>query len=160
MAVVKEYVCLAHGDFDATEPVCPHGCSGQFMVERVFRTAPMIQSGGYARMNATFDSLAREQGLTNMNNSSGQQRRADYATHKRLQEANDMVIRNGPRKGQDASQFFKPVQDVNLGATGGGALQKVGGQMMNSLGVPLSTPSVRVEGKHDGTKAGLPQGDS
>jgi hypothetical protein len=160
MAVLKEWVCMAHGDFDSTEAVCPHGCSGEIMVQRAFRTAPMIQSAGYARINSTFDSLAAEQGVTNMSNSSGQQRRADYATHKRLAAANDMLIRNGPRKGQDAGEFFKPVGSVNLATTGGGALQKQGSQTVNSLGVPLSTPSVRVEGRHDGTKAGLPQGDA
>ena len=61
MAIVKEFTCLAHGAFDSSEAVCPHGC-GEGMVQRAFRTAPAIQSRSFRGINNTFETLARENG--------------------------------------------------------------------------------------------------
>jgi hypothetical protein len=136
------------------------------MVERVFRTPPMIQSNGFARMNQTFDSLARENGLTNMSNASGQQRRADWQTHKRLSQATDLIIgksRSG-NEGRNAGEYFKPLSEVNLASTGGGSIQKQNGQMVVTNGersVSLNSPKPALAAKaHDGSGAGLPAGDA
>ena len=187
MAVVKEFDCLAHGGFDGfslddgSVPGCPKGC-GPSMVQRVFRTAPAVQSAGYRRMNNTFENLAREHGLSNIQNRSSIQdqtgmRMADYAAHKRLKEATEAVI--GPSRaglsGVDAGSFFKPLGEFQAGSTGdGGALQRVGanevemkkggtfktGGTLLSGAIPLSTPKPLVEGVHNGAGAGLPKGDA
>lgn len=67
MAVIKEWECKAHGYFDGTEPVCPHGCPEQF-VERVFLTAPGIKSQGTTRSDAMLNTLAKDYNMTDIRN--------------------------------------------------------------------------------------------
>ena len=130
------------------------------MVQRAFRTAPRLQSSGYAKMNATFESLAAEHGLSNMSNASGQQRRADWQAHRRLNKANELIVQSGARAGTDVSSVFQPLtKDFQVPNTGGGSLSKQGGMTVNALGVPLMAPQAKVVGSHDGRQAGLPQGD-
>jgi hypothetical protein len=160
MAVLKEYVCLAHGDFEGYAPKCPQGC-GEGMVQRAFRTPVRVNSAGYANMNKTFESLAAEHGLSNMSNASGQQRRADWQAHKRLQQANELIVQSGDRRGTDVSSVFQPLSNFQMGSTGGGALTKENGRTVNSMGVALNAPTPNLVARpHDGTKAGLPQGDA
>ena len=162
MAIQKEYVCMAHGDFDATEPKCPHGCAGDLMVQRVFRTAPTIRSASFGNINRTFESLAAEHGLSNMNNSGGGgMRRADYDAHRRLNQATQLLVQGGDRGGMDVSDVFKPIGNFQPGSTGdGGALRKVDGHTVNSAGIPLNMPAPRLEARpFDGKSLGLPQGD-
>jgi hypothetical protein len=68
MAILKEYICMAHGEFEGFEPACPHGCSGT-MVERQFRTAP-----GYPQtikgIDQTLDNLAKDFNMTDMRHNS------------------------------------------------------------------------------------------
>ena len=160
MAIVKEFICLAHGDFDSTKAVCPHGCKGE-IVQRVFRTAPSIQSRGFKITNDTFESLAREQGVSNLRNSYGESmRKADHDTYKRLDHANELVMTasKSGMVGQDASQYFKPLNNFQMGSTGGGAIQKVGDQVMAG-GIPLNRPRADVVSAFDGRDTGLPAGD-
>src|ERR1700678_2039609 len=52
MAVVKEFWCADHGDFDRSHPICPtFGCDSKH-VTRVFRTAPGIVSSRTRRTDA------------------------------------------------------------------------------------------------------------
>ena len=159
--IIREFLCAAHGDFDAGEPNCPHGCSGN-MVQRVHRTAPSIQSAGYRKMNSTFDTLAREQGVTNMRNAPGESmRRADHATHQRLQQRTEMIVGAGKAiQGQDASQYFRPLGAMAGTNTGpGGALQRVNGRMTvgnDVSAIPLRTPQVFAEASFDGRELGTP----
>jgi hypothetical protein len=65
--VLKEYRCLAHGDFEAYKPQCPHGCD---FVERVFKTPHAI--GGQAKnIDKTLDTLASDFKLTDLRNDMG-----------------------------------------------------------------------------------------
>lgn len=68
MPVLKEWICMAHGEFEGFEPACPHGCSGT-MVERQFRTAP-----GYPQsikgIDSTLDNLAKDFGMTDIRHNS------------------------------------------------------------------------------------------
>lgn len=184
MAVTKEWSCLAHGDFDGAEQRCPHGCKGNGMVSRAFRTAPAIQSAGYRRMNNTFDTLAREQGVSNMSNRSTMQngtgmRLADHDTHRRLNNATEMIVQHGKAiGGEDASNYFKPLSDFGqVGASAVGALRKegvrtsvdsngvshsfgTGRTLVGDAAVPLSDPKPKLEAApFDGTKLGVPSGD-
>lgn len=68
--ITKEYVCMAHGEFDASEPKCPHGCGGG-MVQRHFRTAPAYHGGRTSNIDKTLQMLADDHGLTDMNNQNG-----------------------------------------------------------------------------------------
>ena len=188
MAIIKEYRCLAHGDFDSpslddgSPPGCPHGC-GVSMVQRVYRTAPMIQTQGYRNINSTFQRLAEDHGLSDMSNRNAVQdgtgmRRADAATHARLNRATEMVMgssRSG-NQGQDASQFFQPLGNFQPGSTGeGGALQRVGGSTVEmrkggtfveggtlmSGQTPLLPPKPKLDAPaFNGGSLGLPAGDA
>jgi len=173
MAVLKEFQCLAHGDFDGfslddgSVPACPKGC-GPSMVQRVFRTAPAVQSAGYRQMNRTFDSLAQQHGLSNMSNRNAVQdhtgmRRADSGTYRRLNEATEMVV--GPSKagitGTDVGSFFKPLNQFQPGSTGdGGVLHRTAEGGVVSGAIPLTTPKAVAVGSHDGRQAGLPAGEA
>lgn len=67
MPVTKEWECAAHGYFDATAPVCPHGCPDKF-VRRVFLTPPAIGSEGTKRSDDTLKNLAADYGMTDIKN--------------------------------------------------------------------------------------------
>jgi hypothetical protein len=44
MAIIKEWRCLYHGDFESSHPICPaDDCDSEY-VDRVFLTAPGIRS--------------------------------------------------------------------------------------------------------------------
>lgn len=70
MAVLKEYVCAAHGEFDAFEPVCPSGCAGRF-VKREIRTAPGLKSIGTKNADAIQQQLATDFRLGDLSNANG-----------------------------------------------------------------------------------------
>lgn len=168
MPVVKEFRCMAHGDFESPEATCPHGCSGPGMVDRAFRTPVAIQTAGYRSVNRTFESLAAQHGLTDMRNAPGESmRRADWHTHQRLETACEMV----GLQGNDVNAYFKPLSDFGkVGAAAGpqnsalsrdpatGRMQVMRDQALMTLGDPRAT--VQVAGKYDGTQAGLPAGDA
>lgn len=108
MAIKKEYLCAVHGDFEATKPLCPSGCKGDAMVQRVFRTAPGIQTQYYRNMNRTLENLATDHRLSNMSNAGGEgMRKADAGTRKRMDQALQMVAPNG----RAVDEFFKPMGD-------------------------------------------------
>ena len=68
MAVTKEFRCLAHGEFDGSEPVCPKGCT---TVVREFRTAPAGKSSKTKGVDRTLASLAARFGFSDMSNRDG-----------------------------------------------------------------------------------------
>lgn len=70
MAVLKEFRCAAHGEFESTEPVCPHGCPKRFVVQE-FRSAPAVHDGTTAYTDQTLRGLADSVGLTDMSNRNG-----------------------------------------------------------------------------------------
>jgi hypothetical protein len=65
--ILREYMCLAHGDFEAYEEVCPQGCT---TVERRFYTAPAIRQVSRGIDN-TLQTLANDYGMTDMRNDMG-----------------------------------------------------------------------------------------
>jgi hypothetical protein len=158
--VIREFVCMAHGDFEAEAPVCPRGCAGEGMVQRAFRT-PVSIGGGHSRgINSTLETLASEHGLSDMNNRSGDgMRRADWQTHRRLTQATEMILGQGDRAGQDMSQYFKPLGSFN-GALPQNIMKGDGGKTVLPGGIELNRPVAQVVASHDGTKAGLPAGDA
>lgn len=68
MAVLKEFRCLAHGEFESVKAICPHGCAERFVV-REFRTAPAIKHGRTRRADWAINALAEDHGYTDINNS-------------------------------------------------------------------------------------------
>jgi hypothetical protein len=70
VAILKEYVCAGHGEFEAFEPVCPQGCSGRF-VRREIRTAPAIRHNGTRNADNISRQLADDFNLTDLSSKDG-----------------------------------------------------------------------------------------
>jgi hypothetical protein len=68
MSVMKEYVCAAHGAFEARSPKCPRGCSARF-VRQEFRTAPAVRSGGTHAIDRELRNLASDYRLPDIRTS-------------------------------------------------------------------------------------------
>ena len=81
MAVIKEWRCAGHGVFESTEPVCPAGCT--FGVERVFLTPPGLAFGVAKRTDALLEGVARDHGLSDMNNRGGKAARVLSASEQK-----------------------------------------------------------------------------
>lgn len=69
MSITKEYVCLAHGAFEADEPVCPAGCTTT--IEREFRTPIAIRSNRTRNIDRTLQGLADDFGYSDLSNRNG-----------------------------------------------------------------------------------------
>ena len=72
MAVIKEFICMAHGVFESETPQCPHGCRGTG-VERAFitpqtipRNLHMKKMGSASGIDKTLRSLADDYNMTDM----------------------------------------------------------------------------------------------
>lgn len=65
MSVLKEYRCLAHGNFESAEetPECPYGCD---VVERIFLTPVAFRSARTTSIDNTLQGLATSHRLTDM----------------------------------------------------------------------------------------------
>lgn len=71
MAVMKEYLCRAHGPFESSDqnPRCRVGCNA---VERVFLTAPSVRTSPKMKnIDNTLDSLAQQFGLGDLSTRNG-----------------------------------------------------------------------------------------
>ena len=174
--IIKEYECMAHGFFEAGEPTCPEGCCGENMIQRVFLTAPHIQSSSYNGINNTLQSLAQEHGLTDMNNrGGGGMRMADMQAHKRLNSAMDII---SSRSGENVSTYFgdmksrfgsqvsnvaRPIGEAvnpnadTRGMNGTIYRDQATGTISVGEGIHLNKPQSRVEAKFDGRTEGLPE---
>ena len=62
MAVLHDYVCLAHGKFDSFSGKCPHGC-GDAMVKKLL-SAPAFLSHRTKVVDQTLKGMAREYGMS------------------------------------------------------------------------------------------------
>lgn len=70
--VIKEFNCPRHGYFEASHPICHHmGCDSEG-VERVFLTPPGIKSDRTKFTDNSLNRIAKDYGLTDMNNRDGQ----------------------------------------------------------------------------------------
>ena len=70
MAVLKEWTCRAHGDFEAfaeqgETPECPKGCSSRW-VTREIRSAPAARNVVTGRMDQLQRDVASDFGLNNL----------------------------------------------------------------------------------------------
>jgi len=69
MGIKKEFVCFAHGPFEADSPTCPHGCTTA--IEREFRTPVGVKSPRTRNIDRTLSALAKDFGYTDLSNRSG-----------------------------------------------------------------------------------------
>ena len=76
MAMIKEFICMAHGVFESDAAHCPHGCKGT-MVERAFitpqtipRNIHMKKMGSARGIDNTLRSLADDYSMTDLKHNS------------------------------------------------------------------------------------------
>ena len=108
--ILKEWTCLAHGNFDSFWPKCPAGCEGK-IVRRAFRTPPGVTSPQTKGVDGTLRQLAAEYGLSDMNNHGG-----------------ETGVRQPSQSTVDFNEMFAP---RNVGVGQGGTLQ-VGKGIVNA----------------------------
>lgn len=89
MAVTKEFMCKAHGRFEAVAgddvPPCPYGCT---TVERRFFTPQSISTSGTARfVDQTMQDLATRFGFGDMSNRNGESVIHNQAAQAKVAEA-------------------------------------------------------------------------
>lgn len=65
MAIIKEWACAAHGEFEGAEGICPWGCSSRFVRQEI-RTAPAYHDGRTKRVDRELEALARDYGMTDI----------------------------------------------------------------------------------------------
>lgn len=65
MATLREYFCLAHGEFESFDGECPFGCSERFVQQQI-RTAPGLKSIGTKNVDAGLDDLSKSYGLSDI----------------------------------------------------------------------------------------------
>ena len=68
MAILKEFRCPTHGDFESKFAVCPNGC---LEVERVFLTAPSTVSQRSRNIDTTLKGIAKDHKLSDISNKNG-----------------------------------------------------------------------------------------
>jgi hypothetical protein len=68
MGVLHDYVCAAHGKFEAREPKCPHGCSKRF-VKIEFNTSAGIVGAKTKSTDGLLKNLANDFKLPDIANS-------------------------------------------------------------------------------------------
>jgi hypothetical protein len=68
MAILKEFRCESHGDFESKFAVCPHGC---LEVERVILTAPATVSRRTKNIDSTLNGIAKDNKLSDISNKNG-----------------------------------------------------------------------------------------
>ena len=139
---VKEFMCMAHGRFDSRVAVCPHGCS---TVERIFVTPVGIRSARTANIDSTFQQIAGNYNLSDMNNRGGKAARVlDGKTQKAMIDAQDYNTMLQKRFG---AKSLVGTRD-GVGAWGGvnpGGVYRVGGTIVEQQrggGAPTSTAAI------------------
>ena len=71
MAVMKEWRCAGHGEFESPKPVCPHGCTGRF-ITREIRSAPGLKGDRTKAADWAIGALAEDYGYSDIQNSPSQ----------------------------------------------------------------------------------------
>lgn len=97
--IIKEWRCAAHGAFEGPAPDCGAGCPASF-IEREFRTAPSIKSGGTKFVDAQLRGLA-----------------ADYKLPDIKNDKDGSSVMESIRKGEDFSPKFVDIPHPEPGWT-------------------------------------------
>lgn len=148
MGILRDWICVAHGDvFESSEdePTCPHGCS---TVEKVFIQPPGLGSARTKNIDKTLDSLARSHNLTDLGPAA--MRRKALAAEKSQEEYREFCEKRfgGLGWGAMPKGGKYDVQKHEVVGGGGGAMAAVA----NAGAVADSTVS-GVRDKFSGVKA-------
>ena len=143
MAVLHDWICLAHGKFESFDGRCPHGCDEQF-VAKTYVQAPGLRSDRTKNIDNTFRQLAADYGLTDMNNQNGTGavKRPDPYKEK---EQSELIGRLG-----DTSHLWGQLPSGQGGISQALAANRVAGENALSAILPsLHQPVPQVVGRYD-----------
>ena len=159
MAILKEYRCAKHGDFESRYSVCPHGCLD---VERIHTKAPAVVGRRTRNIDATLEQIARDGGYTDLSNKRGSLA-ASLAPPEKPVTIHPLVQKYMDTQQQMFGGTFTPTPDGSFWATGTSFSKgagKPGGELTTMLGVPNPhvDPVPVIDPKHKpyGTRADLP----
>lgn len=159
MAVLKDFVCLAHGRFESMTGKCPNGCSDDMVAVRYFK-APGLTSDRTKNIDRTLQNLASDFGLTNINNQNGTSA-AIRPDPKAIKEREQLMGKLGDTSGMWGSVTPGGTYKVGTGAipvdgrSGQGAvstIQSVGampGNALETVAPMLHPPVPNVVGRFD-----------
>jgi hypothetical protein len=108
MAVVKEFRCAAHREFEATEAICPACKHGHFVTQEI-RTAPAFRRGNMKFIDGTLREIADDAGLTDLKNDA----KAGVSVLESMKKTNDLST---PRWGSlpHAAPGFSQTKDASV----------------------------------------------
>jgi hypothetical protein len=87
---------MGHGEFEATEPRCPHGCT--VVAEREFRTAPAYHNGKTKRTDSLVRSQVESFGLSNIRSArQGEASRIQSPAERKMAEFRESVHKKYPK---------------------------------------------------------------
>lgn len=134
MAVTKEWRCLAHGEFDGAEGVCPRGCT---TVVREFRTAPAGRSAKTKTSDQALERLAKRFGLSDMTNKDGS-------------------VGGSRKHPKDLAPVWGAMPKGNIFSPGKGEVNEKGEALSTTGGSLAALAGLGIDGKPVGEKLGLP----
>lgn len=123
MAILKEYSCPGHGDFESFEARCPRGCT--IVVEREFRTAPAYHNGSTRRTDSLVRSQVESFGLSNIRSSrEGETARIQSPQERQIADFQKAVKNRYPSLWGSVPKggVFKAGQGPEGATAGGGAM--------------------------------------
>lgn len=175
MAVLKEFVCAGHGEFEGFEPVCPRGCKGRFVRQEI-RTPPSIRHVGTRNTDALTQQLANDFGLSNVSSKDGESvmtnlRKIDWRKHQgqapSVWAGGVPHAEPGWSQREEKAKTFSPSE---IGMQGGAPLRQTNGKVTVDIErggrtVAAPIPKVRAaivkddKGRPLSYKAALPEVD-
>ena len=147
MAILKEYLCRAHGRFEsrAKAPRCPRGCD---TVQRAFYTAPGALSERSRGIDQNLQRIAADYGFTDMRNSY----HGDMTSvgHEQARDAQARLNKGAPA-GLDLTPRFAPLVDTGKHTERGTPVHDVNASLAairsvdgSAFDAPLPKPGVIV----------------
>lgn len=134
MAVLKDYCCPKHGEFESREPKCPmKGCETDVYV--LFKKAPGLKSDKTKATDKNLRGLAKDFDMTDIKSTregehqSGYLKRKNKLTDKQFDQATDAMNaaqQNGPRPGDQA--IWGGAGAISMKSVMGGRYQPVAGE--------------------------------
>ncbi len=108
MAIIKEFRCAKHGNFEGSHPICPAlGCRSQ-KVERVFLTAPGIKSEFNSRHEQGIKKLAAAYGQSDFKSAKAGEASVKSAIGQKLLWGSDVKKEMGMDMAQLTAQAAQP----------------------------------------------------
>lgn len=163
--ILRDYKCQVHGFFEGFEPICPHGCTDELVLQ-VFLKSPGFVSDKSKAADSHLRNLASEFGMSDIKstrpgeNQAGYLKRNNKFSEKEYAEAEKYATpkkRGRPRKDQ-STQAPPPPQEARAGdsAIWGGGFQgmNMASVLAGRFGQPVKGEQVGLTPQAAGIQSG------